>query len=334
MKVSVALPTYNGEEYLEEQLESILNQTKVPDEIVIRDDCSGDGTCSILREYEDKYPEIIDFQRNKENLGVKDNFEKCISQCSGDLIAPSDQDDIWKEDKIQKLVRLFQDNRELDFAFHNTRIVSKELEEKDTYWDRYPEDIRGIESNEDLLEHLLWFNFIQGCSMIFTDKFKDKVFPIDSELTYDHHIAMNSALKANFRQFDECLLCYRQHEEQDQGPPQGSGGIRYNVSRLISGIMRDENTFEKEVKKIQAARHLCTSVEVSRISEESLSKILEENKERLEYLENRKKIYSNEISFLESLRLVKGLNGAKNYQKFGNGNRSLFIDLISCVFSF
>lgn len=67
MRISVAMPTYNGEEYLREQLDSIYNQTMIPDEVVVVDDCSKDGTVDILREYQNKYG--LKFCVNEQNLG-------------------------------------------------------------------------------------------------------------------------------------------------------------------------------------------------------------------------------------------------------------------------
>ena len=85
-KISVALCTYNGEIYLREQLESILEQTLPPDEIIICDDGSTDATIKILEEFRRKSFTSVKVYCNKENLGVSKNFEKAISLCSGDII--------------------------------------------------------------------------------------------------------------------------------------------------------------------------------------------------------------------------------------------------------
>jgi glycosyltransferase involved in cell wall biosynthesis len=91
--ISLAMPTYNGERFLREQLDSIYNQTIVPDEVIVVDDCSTDGTISILEEYKKKYG--LKYWVNEKNLGYNKNFEKAISLCTGDYIALSDQDDVW-----------------------------------------------------------------------------------------------------------------------------------------------------------------------------------------------------------------------------------------------
>lgn len=98
-RISVAMTTFNGERYLREQLDSIYSQTRVPDEVVVVDDCSVDNTSTILQEYHQSKG-LTDFVNDK-NLGVNKNFEKAISLCTGDYIAISDQDDIWFKNKLE-----------------------------------------------------------------------------------------------------------------------------------------------------------------------------------------------------------------------------------------
>src|SRR5688500_10348209 len=92
--VSIALCVYNGEKFLREQLDSLVNQSYPNIEIIASDDRSTDASLLILQEYADRYP-YFKFGQNEQNLGYVKNFEKVISLCSGDLIALSDQDDIW-----------------------------------------------------------------------------------------------------------------------------------------------------------------------------------------------------------------------------------------------
>ena len=92
-KISVVLTTYNGEKFLKEQLDSLYNQTMLPDEIVVVDDCSNDKTVEILEKY--KNTKGLRYYVNDVNIGVNKNFEKAIKLCQGDYIALCDQDDIW-----------------------------------------------------------------------------------------------------------------------------------------------------------------------------------------------------------------------------------------------
>lgn len=92
--VSIVMCTYNGEQFLREQLDSILAQTYPIHELIIQDDCSTDHTADIVREYARQYP-FIRFHANISNLGFNRNFQDALSKAEGDYIAIADQDDIW-----------------------------------------------------------------------------------------------------------------------------------------------------------------------------------------------------------------------------------------------
>lgn len=96
--VSIVMCTYNGEQFLREQLDSILAQTYPIHELIIQDDCSTDHTADIVREYARQYP-FIRFHANISNLGFNRNFQDALSKAEGDYIAIADQDDIWYEEK-------------------------------------------------------------------------------------------------------------------------------------------------------------------------------------------------------------------------------------------
>ena len=108
-KISVALCTYNGEKYLHQQIDSILNQTVPVHEIVVCDDGSNDQTSKILTQYQTKFPEVFKIHFNTENLRSVKNFEKAISLCTGDIIFLSDQDDIWEENKVEVFIKYFDE---------------------------------------------------------------------------------------------------------------------------------------------------------------------------------------------------------------------------------
>lgn len=101
--VSVIMATYNGEKYIREQLDSILQQTYPIHEIIIQDDCSTDGTMDILASYAEQYP-IIKVERNEQNVGYNTNFKRAAMRATGDFVAISDQDDVWFPQKIERLV--------------------------------------------------------------------------------------------------------------------------------------------------------------------------------------------------------------------------------------
>jgi glycosyltransferase involved in cell wall biosynthesis len=126
MKTSVAMCTYNGEKYIKIQLESILNQILPIDEIVICDDGSNDKTIAIIEQFQFEYPNKIFLYKNPVNLGSNKNFEKAITICNGDYIFLSDQDDLWKETKVEKIIQHFSENEYLEGVFSNADLINDE----------------------------------------------------------------------------------------------------------------------------------------------------------------------------------------------------------------
>ena len=112
--ISVVLCTYNGEKYIREQLESLVRQTRQPDEVLILDDGSADATVSVCREFIDRHGldgwQVV---RNERNIGWADNFLRGFEMVHGDLIFPCDQDDIWLEDKIDRMAAAMEGHPEI-----------------------------------------------------------------------------------------------------------------------------------------------------------------------------------------------------------------------------
>lgn len=108
-KISIALATYNGEKFIEEQLKSIVNQSIKPDEIIVCDDNSTDGTVKILQNLINFYKDFnIKLVINEKNIGYTKNFANAIKMCTGDIIFLSDQDDIWAKNKIEDYMKAFE----------------------------------------------------------------------------------------------------------------------------------------------------------------------------------------------------------------------------------
>jgi glycosyltransferase involved in cell wall biosynthesis len=126
MRVSVAMATYNGERFLPEQLESIAWQARPPDELVVSDDGSSDRTLEITREFADRSGFDVIILRNDVRLGAVGNFFRAMSSCTGDLIAFSDQDDVWHPEKLERCERQFGDSR-VSLVIHSARTVNETL---------------------------------------------------------------------------------------------------------------------------------------------------------------------------------------------------------------
>jgi glycosyltransferase involved in cell wall biosynthesis len=126
MKISIALATYNGERYLHEQLVSLAEQTRLPDELVVTDDGSTDDTMHILDDFARHAPFPVRIYRNETRLGFADNFLKAASLCTGEWVAFCDQDDVWLPNKLERCEREF-DDPSVVFIVHCGKVVDHEL---------------------------------------------------------------------------------------------------------------------------------------------------------------------------------------------------------------
>lgn len=125
--VSVALATYNGEDYLAEQLDSILIQTVPPREIVIFDDGSTDSTMAILEEFAQRVPFTVKIFRNACNLGYVRNFDRVLQACSGSIVFLCDQDDVWFPEKIEGVLKVFSECRRATLVVHDLEFCDRDL---------------------------------------------------------------------------------------------------------------------------------------------------------------------------------------------------------------
>lgn len=201
--ISIAMATYNGENYLAEQLDSILNQTHTNIEIVIVDDCSKDTTIEIIKFYKQKYP-CIKLYHNEKNNGVVRSFEKAINLCSGDYIALSDQDDVWFPYKLEELLNNIGNN----LLIHSDAIL---VDEKMNVITKSHFDCVKERSKLTYVDYLI-SNNVTGCTMMFSRKLAELAMPIPNEFyIHDHYLAIVASFYGTIKLLDEPLVYYRQH---------------------------------------------------------------------------------------------------------------------------
>jgi len=214
--IGIVIATYNGEKYLEDQMDSIINQSLKPNKVVVIDDCSTDETTNIIGEYKKKYPEMIVFEQNKKNLGHKKAFEHGISLCKTDYIALCDQDDTWKPNKLKKCYDALEQNLDAKLCFHDLELIDENGNSfGKSYWESAVTTLPL--SGADARKRLSAFtNFIPGCTMFFSSDLKEYILPIpDSKWSLlDWWIAMVAFFLAKPIIVPETLTCYRLHEEQ------------------------------------------------------------------------------------------------------------------------
>ncbi|MCY7348381.1 MAG: glycosyltransferase family 2 protein, partial [Pyrinomonadaceae bacterium] len=221
-KVSIALCTYNGADFLDEQLASFLKQTRLPDELTVSDDCSEDETLTKLKRFADVAPFPVRIYENESNLRSTKNFEKAIKLCAGDIIFLSDQDDYWQPRKIERMLREFQRDKEIGLVFSNAEIVGEKMQPLGrTLWDfTFSAEKRAEASNENLFNVLMSQNAVTGATMAFRSEYREIFMPIPNDipnLIHDSWISLSIAALAKSAFIDENLIKYRQHSAQQLG---------------------------------------------------------------------------------------------------------------------
>lgn len=244
MKISVALCTYNGEKYLEEQVNSIINQSVAVNEIIVCDDKSIDKTMRILDIYSSKYPSLFKIHSNSENLNSLKNFEKAISLTTGDIIFLSDQDDIWETNKVKDYLKYFDENPKIEVLASNGFCIDENAQKSEKYaiWD-IPQFLRNENINFDYYTIIAYLaNIATGASMAFKKEFAKEIlpFPTIKNLFHDEWIAIIASKKKAFHLLDEKYFQYRIHQNQQVG------GVFYEKSsktkKYLLGVFDLSNT--------------------------------------------------------------------------------------------
>lgn len=254
-RVTILMSTYNGEEYLKEQLNSLLNQTYKNIEILIRDDGSTDNTLEILKKYSESY-DNISFYTGK-NLKPAKSFLDLIKKAENSkYYAFSDQDDVWDKDKVEIAIKMLEkeDDNLPKLYFSNTKLVDKNLNEL--------KNIRKIYKDKLNIGNALIENVATGCTVVFNDKLIELLKRInfdDIENGFMHDsLAYRICFATGNVIFDEIPhISYRQHGNNAIG---NSSNIFDKIKKRKKSLKNTLNlrskmskfileSFNKELKK-------------------------------------------------------------------------------------
>ena len=198
--ISVCIATYNGEKYIKEQLDSIINQLEKNDEIIISDDGSSDMTLNIIESYNDS--RIVLYKNSFKNVVL--NFEFAIDKSKGDYIFLSDQDDIWHKDKVKSFMDCFLKNSQVMLLISDFQIIDQNGKQIDGIYTKN-------EFSNSLVKNVLVNNFI-GCAMAFTSSTKNVIMPFPKNIAmHDWWIGTCSKMYGEINFIDKKLHFYRRH---------------------------------------------------------------------------------------------------------------------------
>lgn len=217
-KVDILLATYNGEKYLKELIDSILNQTYKNIKLIISDDCSKDSTRKILEEYE-KQDERVEVYYQPQNLGYVKNFEFLLKQVKGNLYMLADQDDVWLPEKIEKSVETLE-RENADLVFGDLEVVDKDLKTIYPSFNDFMLLSRKIKKYIKSYKLNYLYNCVTGCTVIAKSKFISKLLPIPANSKYfihDHWLGIMMSIYGKVAYMPEKYIKYRQHGNNQVG---------------------------------------------------------------------------------------------------------------------
>ncbi len=241
------MATYNGEKYLEKQLNSIYTQTYKNIEVIVTDDCSTDKTVEILKQYSKVHG--LKYFVNEKNIGFVKNFEKAITACKGDYIALSDQDDIWEIDKIHILHHQISDAL---LIHSDALLIDGEGEVIDPSYTQNSHKVL----RKDIIEYF-FNNDTTGCTMMFSKKLLSTILPIpENIIAHDWWIAIQAKQQGKITYIPEALVRYRQHQNNQIGASNaleiGKHTVRVEAQHkklLFLQILRQSMVWNREEKE-------------------------------------------------------------------------------------
>lgn len=216
MHVSVVICTFNGERFLEAQLRSIAQQTRVPDEILVFDDRSTDQTANIARSVCLTAGLNCTISINETRLGIEQNFSHAMCQAHGDIIFFCDQDDVWHPTKVARMVVPFEADQSVSLVYSDAWIVGPDLTPSGyTLFNRNPQKRLqdGDRRDVGLLLRQGHAPGIKASATAFTSWVRDLAGPLPEDVAHDTWIAYFGYALGKVVAIDDPLYSYRRHDQ-------------------------------------------------------------------------------------------------------------------------
>lgn len=225
-QIDILLATYNGEKYVKEQIDSILNQTYKNIRLIISDDCSTDSTPEILKEYEKK-DDRIELHLHEKNMGVVKNIEFLLKEVQAPYYMLADQDDYWLPEKAEKSLEKLKEEK-ADLVFGDLEVVDENLNTIYPSFNDFMLLSRKIKKyiNSYKLNYL--YNCVTGCTILAKKSTIENIVPIPTNskrLIHDHWIGIMVSLNGKIAYMPEKYIKYRQHGDNQVGVDKISHGF-------------------------------------------------------------------------------------------------------------
>ncbi|HVE94420.1 MAG TPA: glycosyltransferase [Acidimicrobiales bacterium] len=220
MRVGVALASWNGAAFVEQQLTSIARQTRRPDDLVVSDDASSDATPEIVERVSAETQLPLRLLRGTARAGVVANFERAISAVDADVIVLCDQDDAWHEGKLARIEQAFAGRPNLGGVFSDGRIVDQAGRSSGaTLWGEFGFGAKQRQraARVGMTEVLLRKNVVTGATLAFAGPLRDLILPLGRAGLHDVWIALLVAATAGLEPLPDKLIDYRIHSSNAEG---------------------------------------------------------------------------------------------------------------------
>lgn len=315
--ISVAMTTFNGEKYIEKQIESIIHQSLPVDEIIVCDDGSTDHTVELLKKYD------VTLVQNFQNLGYKLNFKQAMEKCNGDYIFLCDQDDIWEKDKVKDMMHIMESHKNihvlassftyidgqdqmilttLNKGYSNNNLYNKEVEKNDLV--------------SVLTDEFIYGNYFQGCALVMDKQTRDfVVHHFDDRLPHDWIISLYASIDGGMYFYNKSEFKYRIHSDNSIGVSTLNQSATQHVNRAYQ--------FDERYQKARDALYVLDVLKSNCIDY---------------YMQNEKKFNAIEsfmehhVSYLKNKKFF-GLLGQNRYVYYKKLKtyRARIMDLLYCL---
>jgi len=322
MKISIAMATYNGAKYIQEQLQSFVDQTRQPDELIITDDCSTDDTEIIVRKFAKNAPFKVEFHRNEINLGYCGNFNAALMKTSGDLVFLSDQDDVWFPEKIEYMTKIAVSNSDALAVMNDAELTDGELNSvKLTKLGQMKSAGMGPEG------------FVMGCCAVVRRELLDLCLPIPKAFKAHDNWIIAFADGLDAKVVNSKVLQYYRRHESNESQFIANRTTKVNRFHVIKGAVlslfdkRSGEVFKEQLEQekllysgIVGAFSKCSSRNRVRL-EEMRKAVLSRINHREERINLRTKAFPRRLAM--SFKML--VNGS--YKESSNGIKSFLRDL-------
>lgn len=319
-RISVAMCTFNGARYLIHQLQSIAAQTRPPDEVIICDDGSSDGTHKVLSDFARKAHFSTLVFINGKNLGSTANFEKSISRCHGDIVVLADQDDVWYPQKLGRIDEIFRQSSRTVAAFSDADLIDeKSVPLGQRLWPSFSFDVSRQRQfcNGDAFHVLLRQPVITGAAMAFRRSLFELLAPFPSGQIHDRWMSFFLALLGSIAVISEPLMQYRVHGAQQIGT-----GARNWSERIDCVKSTGVDFYRKELNTYRMVRERLRSRSADF---PNIERQLAELEQKISHLAHRTQLAPAKVARIPEI-LRESVN--RNYWRYSGGWRSIAKDLV------